>query len=60
MPGHQISHAQATGIGQMLGFEIGPDRIILDCPIALTKEAGQADARFLLAEGARVVFVLTY
>jgi GH15 family glucan-1,4-alpha-glucosidase len=41
-------------------FEIGPDRIVLDCPTVVTMEAGKADVRFLLAEGARVVFVLTY
>jgi GH15 family glucan-1,4-alpha-glucosidase len=43
-----------------LTFEIGPDRIVLDCPVALTMKPGQADARFLLAKGARAVFVLTY
>ena len=41
-------------------FEVGPDRIVLDCPVALTVEAGQADARFPLARGARVAFVLAY
>ena len=41
-------------------FEVGPDRIVLDCPIALTVDAGQADVRFLLSKGAQVAFVLAY
>ena len=41
-------------------FEVGPDRIVLDCPIALTVDAGRADVRFLLQKGAQVAFGPAY
>ena len=41
-------------------FEIGPDRVVLDCPVHLTMEGDVANARFMLAKGAKVAFVLRY
>ncbi|MEH6952959.1 glycoside hydrolase family 15 protein (plasmid) [Nitrobacter sp. NHB1] len=41
-------------------FEIGPDRVILDCPVELTIETDNASARFMLAKGAKIAFVLGY
>lgn len=43
-----------------LVFEAGPDRAVLDCPIDLAVDAAGAGARFVLAKGAKVVFVLTH
>ena len=39
-------------------FEIGPDRVVLDCPVHLTMEGDDANARFMLAKGAKIAFVL--
>ncbi|MEO7026081.1 MAG: glycoside hydrolase family 15 protein, partial [Caulobacteraceae bacterium] len=41
-------------------FEVGPDRIVLDSPIELTVTADEVSARFMLAKGAKVAFVLGY
>ena len=41
-------------------FEVGPDRVVLDCPVDLAMEDDVARARFMLAEGAKVAFVLRY
>ncbi len=41
-------------------FEVGPDRVVLDCPVDLTMEGDVANARFMLAKGAKVAFVLRY
>jgi hypothetical protein len=43
-----------------LVFEAGPDRLVLDCPVDLTVDAEGAGARFPVAKGAKIVFVLTY
>ena len=43
-----------------LVFEVGPDRIVLDCPVDLVMEGDVANARFMLAKGAKVAFVLRY
>lgn len=41
-------------------FEIGPDRVVLDCPVELTIESDNASARFVLAKGVKIAFVLGY
>ncbi|MGH7046241.1 MAG: glycoside hydrolase family 15 protein [Stellaceae bacterium] len=41
-------------------FEVGPDRVVLDCPVELTIETDRASARFTLTKGARIAFVLGY
>lgn len=41
-------------------FEIGPDRVIFDCPVELTTVTDDARASFMLAKGAKLVFVLGY
>ena len=41
-------------------FEVGPDRILLDCPVELTIGPDDASARFTLAKGAKTAFVLGY
>ena len=40
--------------------EVGPDRVVLDCPVDLVMEGDVANARFMLAKGAKVAFVLRY
>ena len=49
-----------NAIERGLIFEAGPDRAVLDCPIDLAMDAAGAGARFVLAKGAKVVFVLTH
>ena len=39
-------------------FEVGTDRIVLDCPVELTMKADNVSARFVLAKGAKISFVL--
>ncbi len=41
-------------------FEVGPDRVVLDCPVALTMENDGVSARFVLAKGAKIAFVLSH
>lgn len=41
-------------------FEVGPDRIVLDCPVDLTMDADGASARFVVAKGAKIAVVLVY
>lgn len=41
-------------------FEVGPDRIVLDCPVELTTDTDDTSARFMLAKGAKIAFVLAY
>ena len=41
-------------------FEIGPDRVALECPVDLTMEGDEARARFTLGEGTRIALVLSY
>jgi GH15 family glucan-1,4-alpha-glucosidase len=46
--------------GRGLVFEAGPDRVVLDCPVELTMNSDVASARFMVAKGARISFVLNY
>ena len=41
-------------------FEAGPDRVVLDCPVELAMESDVASARFMLAKGANIAFVLSH
>jgi hypothetical protein len=41
-------------------FEAGPDRVVLDCPVELTMNTDDASARFVVAKGTRIAFVLAY
>ena len=41
-------------------FEAGADRVILDCPVELTMNTDDASARFMLAKGAKIAFVLSH
>ena len=41
-------------------FEVGPDRVVVDCPVDLVMEGDVANGRFMLAKGAKVAFVLRY
>lgn len=41
-------------------FEVGSDRVVLDCPVELATAADVASARFMLAKGAKVAFVLSH
>ena len=41
-------------------FEAGPDRAVLDCPVELTMDTDDASARFMVAEGAKIAFILAY
>jgi GH15 family glucan-1,4-alpha-glucosidase len=41
-------------------FEAGLDRAVLDCPVELTMDTDDASARFMVAKGAKIVFVLAY
>jgi GH15 family glucan-1,4-alpha-glucosidase len=43
-----------------LVFEVGPDRVILDCPLELSIESDDASARFTVVKGKKVAFVLSY
>ena len=40
--------------------EIGPDRVMLDSPIGLSLDCGLASAKFVVAKGASLAFVLSY
>jgi GH15 family glucan-1,4-alpha-glucosidase len=40
--------------------EVGPDRVVLDCPLDLVMEGDVANARVMLAKGAKLAFVLRY
>ena len=39
-------------------FEVDPDRIVLDYPVELTIETDEASARFTIAKGEKIAFVL--
>ncbi len=39
-------------------FEVGPDRVVLDCPVELTMETDDVSARFTVVKNNRVAFVL--
>jgi GH15 family glucan-1,4-alpha-glucosidase len=41
-------------------FEVGPDRVVLDCPLELAMDSAVASAHFKLAKGAKIAFVLSY
>ncbi len=41
-------------------FEVGPDRVVLDSPVQLTMDTDDASARFMLAKGAKIAFVLSH
>ncbi|MGA7810783.1 glycoside hydrolase family 15 protein [Bradyrhizobium sp.] len=41
-------------------FESGADRVVLDCPVELTMDTDDVSARFVLAKGANIAFVLSH
>jgi GH15 family glucan-1,4-alpha-glucosidase len=41
-------------------FEVGPDRVVLECPFEPVTNADGANARFALAKGAKVAVVLSH
>ncbi len=41
-------------------FEAGPDRVVLDCPVELAMDGDGASARFMMAKGAKIAFVLSH
>jgi GH15 family glucan-1,4-alpha-glucosidase len=41
-------------------FEVGPDRVVLDCPVGLTMDADGVSARFIVAKDVKISVVLAY
>jgi hypothetical protein len=41
-------------------FEVGPDCVVLDCPVELAMGTDVTSARFMVAEGAKVALALSH
>jgi GH15 family glucan-1,4-alpha-glucosidase len=41
-------------------YEVGADRVVLDCPVELTMDTDDTHAHFRIAKGAKIAFVLGY